>query len=163
MNFILFAGIIFISSFSSVSGLSRYRTWYPTNSKVSYTLDTNQTVWIGKHLLDFGPLECVLRELYLKGNVEILIKVSFQSRIKSRKSLTGIHMNFISYKRKSFIIYEFYLHYDHSNERKDSSDPFILYSTGFPVVFFHNNVYVFRLTGRPEVRSRPQSSTESAF
>ena len=34
MQLVIFA--VFISSVSTVTGLSRYRTWYPTNSKVSH-------------------------------------------------------------------------------------------------------------------------------
>ena len=33
MQLVIFA--VFISSVSTVTGLSRYRTWYPSNSKVS--------------------------------------------------------------------------------------------------------------------------------
>ena len=80
MQFLLFA--IFISSVAS--GISRYRTWYPTNSKVSDYRSLGPEIWA------------------------ILHKVSFPSRIKSRKFITGIYSHLIiQNQRKSFIIYGF--------------------------------------------------------
>ena len=83
MQFLLFA--IFISSVAS--GISRYRTWYPTNSKVSKTFDyrsLGSEIWA------------------------IQYEVSFPSRIKSRKFITGIYIHLIILnQRKSFIIYGF--------------------------------------------------------